>query len=187
MKGYKALYWDLSARPSLKGEGERERFGCFKYRIGGTYSMDADPVFCETGFHFCRSVSGTYVWYPNHFDTRICEVAPRYDAIVLEETYKCVTNGIVIVRELTPREITDKWIEEDARCRLKASLDVYFSVYMDCLRISIDSFRKSPETYVLWNGVTGRPRCPRPRDMPKLEKRADEWLAVLGTLEKEEK
>lgn len=186
MKGYKALHWDMSARPSLDGEG-RKKFGCFKYKTGGSYSMDGRPVVCKSGFHFCHSVSEVYVWYPSHFDTRVCEVDTGDDAIVRKNTYKLVTNRITIVRELTPREIMDKMIEEDIWWRDKTSIYVYSTICTSGLEESIRFFRQNPGTYVLWNGVTGCVRCPRPRDLPKLEKRADEWLAVLNVTEQEKK
>ena len=186
MKGYKALHWDWSARPALDGEG-REKFGYFKYKIGGTYQMDGFPVLCTRGFHFCHSVSEVYVWYPYHFDTRVCEVDTGDDAIVRKDTYKYVTDKITIVRELTPREIMDKMIEEDFWYRGMINRDVYATVCTIGFKESIDLFRQSSGTYALWHGVTGRGRCPRPRDLPKLEKKADEWLAVLDSLKQEKK
>lgn len=187
MKGYKALHWDWSARPSLDGDGYHNKFGYFKYKIGGTYQMDVRPVFCEKGFHFCQSVSHAYVWYPNHFDIRICEIDTGDNAIVLKDTYKCVSDRITIVRELTPREIADEMIEEDVWCRNTINFDVYSTVCTACLYKSIQKFKQHPGTYVLWHDVRGRDRCPLQRELSKLEKRAEEWLAVLNTLKQEEK
>ena len=87
MKGYKAFDSNLTCRN-------------FKYEIGHTYEMEDKPVICEKGFHFCKSITDTYKYYPKIDSTRICEVEALGD-VVTDDNIKFCTNKIRIVREIT--------------------------------------------------------------------------------------
>ena len=61
MKGYKAFNKDLECRG-------------MQYEIGKEYSLDDEPIICERGFHFCKSIADCYSFYEMSEDTRICEI-----------------------------------------------------------------------------------------------------------------
>lgn len=86
MKGYKAFESDLSCRG-------------FQYEIGKEYSIEGDPVMCETGFHFCSTIIDCYWFYPATKSTRICEIEATGD-IIFDEDGKYCTNKIKIINEV---------------------------------------------------------------------------------------
>lgn len=85
MKGYKAFDKDLNCRG-------------YQYEIGKTYTFDGEPIPCKQGFHFCKSITECYKYYPQNADTRICEVEAIGDTVTDDEVKYC-TNKITIVRE----------------------------------------------------------------------------------------
>ena len=87
MIGYKAFNKDLTCRG-------------FQYEIGQTYSMEESPVPCERGFHFCKSIAGTYNFYPTEDATRICKIEALGEVATDDEIKYC-TNKIKILEEIT--------------------------------------------------------------------------------------
>jgi hypothetical protein len=55
MKGYKVFKPDWTCRG-------------FQYEVGQTYKMDADPICCKRGFHFCEKLVDCFSYYD--FDPR---------------------------------------------------------------------------------------------------------------------
>ena len=90
MKGYKATNKDMTCRG-------------FKYEVGKTYTMDGKPSLCERGFHFCNTIADTFNYY-DKFESRFFEVEATGD--VVEGDDKNVTNQIVILREVSGKELS---------------------------------------------------------------------------------
>ena len=74
------------------------------FEIGGTYEISATPKLCSVGFHYCKNIKDVFDHYPNGGTNRYCFVEILGD--VAEGVYKCATNKIKIIRELTPEELT---------------------------------------------------------------------------------
>ena len=92
MKGYKAFNKDLECRG-------------MQYEIGKEYSLDDEPIICERGFHFCKSIADCYSFYETSEDTRICEITASGTIVTDNDAIKYCTNKIKIVREVkNPRE-----------------------------------------------------------------------------------
>lgn len=91
MKGYKAFTKDLTCRD-------------MQYEIGKTYEMEAEPIVCEQGFHFCKNIADVYKFYEMSDDTRICEISATGE-IDTEDNIKYCTNKIEIIREITDKNI----------------------------------------------------------------------------------
>ena len=88
MIGYKAFNKDLTCRG-------------FQYEIGETYSMDESPVPCERGFHFCKSIAETYLYYAMSENTRICKIEALGEVVTDGDVNKYCTNKIKILEEIT--------------------------------------------------------------------------------------
>lgn len=88
MIGYKAFNKDLTC----KG---------FQYKIGQTYSMNESPILCERGFHFCKSIAETYMYYGMSENTRICKIEALGEVVADNDVNKLCTNKIKILEEIT--------------------------------------------------------------------------------------
>ena len=77
----------------------------FQYEIGKEYIIDAEPILCRRGFHFCKSLNDTMNYYKNIFHARYCIVKPL--GMVVEGENKLVTNHIYIDRELSFNELIE--------------------------------------------------------------------------------
>ena len=86
MKGYKAFNQNLMCRD-------------MQYKIGKEYTFDGEPIPCQQGFHFCKSIADCYSFYSMSDDTRICEITASGD-ITTDDEVKYCTNKIKIVREV---------------------------------------------------------------------------------------
>ena len=87
MIGYKAFNKDLTCRG-------------FQYEIGQTYSMDESPIPYERGFHFCKSIAETYLYYVMSENTRICKIESLGELAIYDNNKYC-TNRIKILEEIT--------------------------------------------------------------------------------------
>ena len=87
MIGYKAFNEDLTCRG-------------FQYEIGQTYSMDESPIPYERGFHFCKSIAETYLYYDMSENTRICKIEALGELAKYDNNKYC-TNRIKILEEIT--------------------------------------------------------------------------------------
>lgn len=75
----------------------------FQYEVGKTYEMDEKPRICDKGFHFCKKLIDCFFYYPfDYTRTKIAEVEALGDikGYNSDETSKCCTNKIRIIREI---------------------------------------------------------------------------------------
>ena len=75
----------------------------FQYEVGKTYTIEESPKLCNRGFHFCKSLTEVFSFYPHNGDNRYCEVEAT--GIIEHGSGKSVTNAIKIIRELTTEDI----------------------------------------------------------------------------------
>ena len=102
MKGYKAFNNDLTCRG-------------YQYEIGKTYEMKDKPILCEKGFHFCENIADIFNYYNlNEKETRVCEVEALGDIEKDDEDSKRATNKIKIIREITWKELKEKYKDKEA-------------------------------------------------------------------------
>jgi hypothetical protein len=77
----------------------------FQYEVGKTYEMDASPVACDQGFHFCKVAKDCFGYYKFNPNNKVAEVVALGE--IDEEGDKCATNKITIVREIPWGELLD--------------------------------------------------------------------------------
>ena len=70
-----------------------------QYEVGKEYTFDGEPIPCQQGFHYCKSIADCYNFYDMSEDTRICEVEPLGD-IATDDEVKYCTNKIRIIAEI---------------------------------------------------------------------------------------
>ena len=91
MKGYKAFNPDLTCRG-------------MQYEVGKSYSFDEEPILCQRGFHFCKTIRDCSNFYELlGTGNRACEVEAR--GTIKHGAGVCVTDQLYIVRELSRIEI----------------------------------------------------------------------------------
>ena len=100
MYGFKAFDKDLRCQG---GEDFINHSKWFQYRIGGEYKLEdyEELSICERGFHFCKTLSDVYRYYP--LDSRICVIEAKGD--IINDIFASVTNDIVILKEITDQEV----------------------------------------------------------------------------------
>lgn len=102
MKGYKAFNKDLTCKN-------------YQYEMGKTYEMKDKPIICEKGFHFCENIVDIFNYYIlNEKETRVCEVEALGDIVVSKNDSKRATNKIKIVREISWKELKEKYKDKEA-------------------------------------------------------------------------
>ena len=89
VKGYKGMKQDMSCRD-------------FQYEIGKEYLADGDIKLCGNGFHFCKNLKDVFEYYGNDRGNRFFEVEGN---VIESDGVKCVADKIIIVRELTEKEV----------------------------------------------------------------------------------
>jgi hypothetical protein len=92
MKGYKVTNSDYTCRG-------------VKFEVGQTYTIDAAPIMCERGYHFCEKVADCFKYYLFDPKNKVFEVEAVGDVVKGED--KHVTNKLLIVRELTWGEMLE--------------------------------------------------------------------------------
>jgi len=92
MKGYKIFNAQLQCRD-------------FQYEVGETYIIDGVIELCNHGFHFCKNPSNLFNYYSFDSRNRVCEIEIPDDSIVICDETKCVTNTIIIGKELMWGEV----------------------------------------------------------------------------------
>jgi hypothetical protein len=92
MLGYKAFNKDLTCLE-------------FQYKIGGTYKFDGEPIPCEQGFHFCKSIPDVYNYYLKDDSTRVCKVEATGDIKSAIDDILYCTNEIKILEEITEESV----------------------------------------------------------------------------------
>ena len=97
-KAYKAFKKDQTCRG-------------FKYEEGETYEIEGYPIICEHGFHFCKDLVLTLVYYPVNKDINenlYAEVEILGDFELEKPTgHKGVTNKIKILRFIPANEVSE--------------------------------------------------------------------------------
>lgn len=94
VRGYKVFRNDWTCSPS----GNTKQYAC-----PGDFTEDLVPVRCGQGMHFCRRAIDCFNYYSFDPDNKVAEVV-AYGEIV-EESDKCCTNKLKIVREISWQEL----------------------------------------------------------------------------------
>ena len=90
MKGYKVFGEDWTCRDK-------------QYTCPGEFEEDVKPSVCAYGMHFCTKASDCFQYYDFNPNFHVCEVEAYGD--VDEGDYKCCTNKLRIIREVTWDEV----------------------------------------------------------------------------------
>ena len=90
VKGYKVFKHDWSCRG-------------FRYEVGKSYEMDAEPIICDSGFHFCQKLENCFKHYIFDPQNKVAEVEAYGD--VISKDGKSCTNKIKILREIPWGEV----------------------------------------------------------------------------------
>ena len=175
MIGYKAFYYDLTARPANDV--------VFQYKLGRRYTMKETPVICDHGFHFYPEFRDVYDYHGVEFDIRICEIKASGDIVMANvspfgSSRKAATNRITIVREFEPREIVEMMskVPHDSAPRLDLDPFVYK------LRGNLERYRKADE-YGYWI-LRDLTVSKAPEETRKwLDERYGKWMRALEELD----
>lgn len=89
VKGYKVFNPDWTCREK-------------QYEVGKTYHEEC-VVLCEHGMHFCKRLVDCFNYYSFDPHNKVAEVIAHGD--VIENKYKCCTDILEIVREITWEEV----------------------------------------------------------------------------------
>ena len=79
----------------------------FQYEFGKDFYHEGKIELCESGFHFCKSLSDVYSYYQFGKDIVICEIESEGEVIDENDSEKSVTNHIKLVRVLNPEEASN--------------------------------------------------------------------------------
>jgi len=75
-----------------------------QYKVGEKISRDHAPVFCSVGFHFCLNANNCTTYYTTEVaDNRKFALVEAVGAVEYDG-YKCVTNSLKILKELSRNE-----------------------------------------------------------------------------------
>ena len=77
----------------------------FQYEVGKTYTMEDSPVCCQQGFHFCLNAADCFSYYSFDSSNKVAEVIALGDVDSKDDSSKCCTNKIRIVREIPWDEV----------------------------------------------------------------------------------
>ena len=90
VKGYKVFNSDWTC----KGK---------QYTCPGTFEEDVNPSVCNVGMHFCKNAADCFRYYDFDPNNHVAEVIAH--GTVEEGEYKCATNKLEIVREISWQEV----------------------------------------------------------------------------------
>lgn len=110
----------------IKGFDKDLKCRGYEFKIGKTFEEDFTPRLCGRGFHYCKTISDVFNYYPNKNGNRFCVVEVL--GTIEEGTDKCCTNKIKIVRELSKSEITSGLTDEALGLKLKEMSDNGFII-----------------------------------------------------------
>ena len=115
----------------------------FKYELNHTYSIEADPIPCKNGFHFCKELTDCFRYYPPDRITYEIYNLDTYKYLKVRSngtTYqvrdKYCTNNLTILEECTTEEILEA-----------------FSKDIDCLRHFYLRLKLRDELYEYHDGI----------------------------------
>ena len=91
MKGYKVFNPNWTTANS------------FRWKVGETYEHDGKLEICESGFHFCKNPVDCFRYYSFNPKNKVAEIEALGN--IKEDTTKCVTDKIKIVREIPWKEV----------------------------------------------------------------------------------
>ena len=94
VKGYKVFNPDWTCSPN----GNTKQYSC-----PGKFEEDITPVGLGSGMHFCRKASDCFDYYDFNSENKVAEVIAYGD--IAEESDKCCTNKLEIVREIPWQEL----------------------------------------------------------------------------------
>ena len=92
IKGYKVFNADWTCRG-------------FQYEVGKIFEEDVIPSCCDRGFHFCLKASDCFNYYSFNSNNKVAEVIALGDVDYSDDSTKCCTNKIHIVREIPWDEV----------------------------------------------------------------------------------
>lgn len=95
VKGYKVFNSDWTCRDK-------------QYTCPGYFEEDCKPELCKKGMHFCKNLEDYFSYYEYTENIHVAEVMAVGEVIEEEDGIKCVTNKLVIIRELSKEEIYEK-------------------------------------------------------------------------------
>lgn len=110
----------------VKGFDSNLKCRGFQFSIGKIYEEEFQPKICSRGFHYCKTISDVFKYYPNKNGNRFCLVEIIGD--IEDGTDKCCTNKIKIVRELSSTEISNGLTQEQLASKLKEFSDKGFII-----------------------------------------------------------
>ena len=98
IKGYKVFNSDWTCRG-------------FQYEVGKTYTLDVEKEgelkLCNAGFHFCTKANDCFRYYGFDSNNHVAEIEALGEIRVGNNSTKCCTDVIKIVRELSWHEVLD--------------------------------------------------------------------------------
>ena len=77
----------------------------FQFELGKIFVEDATPVCCNRGFHFCLKASDCFNYYSFNSDNKVAEIIALGEVDYKDNSTKCCTNKIQIVREIPWSEL----------------------------------------------------------------------------------
>ena len=92
IKGFKVFNPDFTCRD-------------FQFEVGKTYEIQGALKMCANGFHFCLKPNDCFDYYSFNSSNKVCEVEALGEVIKSDNNTKCVTNKILIVKELNWYEV----------------------------------------------------------------------------------
>ena len=90
-------------------KGLDKNFRCrdFQFKVGEIYTLDAKPVICEKGFHFCDIPLAVWEFYSPAYSRFALVEATGEIVSGDEDEHKFCTNKLTIIKELSLQELID--------------------------------------------------------------------------------
>ena len=92
VKGFKVFNPDWTCRGS-------------QFEVGKIFEEDVTPACCDRGFHFCLKASDCFNYYSFNSNNKVAEVTALGEVDYEDNSTKCCTNKIQIVREIPWSEL----------------------------------------------------------------------------------
>ena len=74
----------------------------FKFEVGKTYEIEGELELCKNGFHFCKTIADTAMYYYYGDSNNIYFEVEAVGEVVSEENDKYATNKLKILRIVDP-------------------------------------------------------------------------------------
>jgi len=92
MEGYKVFRHDWTCRG-------------FQYEVGKIFEMDATPLCCNKGFHFCKELRDCFSYYPFNPDNKVAKVIALGEVDESPDHSQYCTNKIQIAEEISWEDV----------------------------------------------------------------------------------